>query len=132
MRWLGVLFHLSTLPGFVVIVLAGSQLPLLLGDELFPDPGSIARGMAWAHAFIPLLLWTMLGVFYLLVLHAARRLVRWSGRRRVAIASLTASRSVSRAADGGPERSNPLRGGRGIVLSGSRPWQPGASRRAPG
>ncbi len=56
---------LLSLPGIFVTLYAAAVVGSLLWAELFPDPNDIGRGMAMAHAFIPMLVWTVLGVVYL-------------------------------------------------------------------
>lgn len=55
----GILILLS-LPGILVTLYAGAAVVSLLKDEFFPDPANIAHGMAMAHAFIPMIVWTIL------------------------------------------------------------------------
>jgi hypothetical protein len=73
------LLILLSLPGFFITLYAGAVFGSLLWAELYPDPNDIAHGMAMAHAFIPMLAWTILGLLYLLFLR-----VLWGAVKRLA------------------------------------------------
>lgn len=44
------------------VLYAGAVVVSLLRDEFFPDPANIAHGMVMAHAFIPMIVWTIIGI----------------------------------------------------------------------
>ncbi|HCU68367.1 MAG TPA: hypothetical protein DGF30_03910 [Desulfomicrobium sp.] len=77
----GILILLS-LPGILVTLYAGAAVVRLLKDEFFPDPANIAHGMAMAHAFIPMIVWTILGILYLCLIWALLVVVKRVGRRQ--------------------------------------------------
>lgn len=72
-----IILFLLSLPGIFVALFSGAVTASLLWGEYFPDPNDIAHGMAMEHGFLPMVVWTILAVFYLLFL----RLV-WLGIKK--------------------------------------------------
>ncbi|MEZ5490512.1 MAG: hypothetical protein R3F50_09370 [Gammaproteobacteria bacterium] len=56
-----------SLPGILVTLFAGAVTVSLLWSEFFPDPTDSAQGMAML-GLVPMIVWTLLGLAYLLVL----------------------------------------------------------------
>lgn len=76
-----VVLVLLGIPGVLVTLIAGGVAASLLRKEFFPDPTDVAHGMAML-GLVPLIVWAILAVGYLVFLWLVWVVVKATVRRR--------------------------------------------------
>lgn len=62
-----IILILLSIPGIFFVLFAGASVINLVWAEFFPDPSDIAHGMTML-GFVPMIVWSILGLIYLFFL----------------------------------------------------------------